>query len=85
MLWETSSLFFIFKGKHCWSDWLVDAPKSSKSSWIAAIFEEWLEKHYVPIVDEKEGKKILICDNLSVQVSVKVLKIFEDHNIKFIP
>lgn len=82
--------FFIFKGKHCWSDWLVNAPKSSKmavskSGWIDAdIFEEWLEKHFVPIVDQKKGKKILICDNLSAHISVKALKICEEHNIKFI-
>lgn len=82
--------FFIFKGKHCWSDWLVNAPKLSKmavssSGWIDAdIFQEWLENHFVPIVNKKEGKKILICDNLSAHISVKALKICEENNIKFI-
>ncbi|CAG9572954.1 unnamed protein product [Danaus chrysippus] len=58
--------FFIFKGKNCWSDWLQNAPKSSKmtvskSGWIDAdIFDE------------------------CAHITVKALKLCEEHNIKFI-
>nr|XP_047123100.1 uncharacterized protein LOC124806354 isoform X1 [Hydra vulgaris]XP_047123101.1 uncharacterized protein LOC124806354 isoform X1 [Hydra vulgaris]XP_047123102.1 uncharacterized protein LOC124806354 isoform X1 [Hydra vulgaris] len=52
--------FFIFKGKHSWSDWLFNAPEGSRmatscSGWMEIqIFEEWLLNHFVPNIINKE-------------------------------
>nr|XP_047122520.1 MFS-type transporter clz9-like isoform X1 [Hydra vulgaris]XP_047122521.1 MFS-type transporter clz9-like isoform X1 [Hydra vulgaris] len=76
--------FFIVKGKHSWSDWLFNAPEGSRmatscSGWMEIqIFEEWLLNHFVPNIINKEGKKILICDNLSAHISLKALNICEN-------
>ncbi|XP_050563121.1 jerky protein homolog-like [Spodoptera frugiperda] len=76
--------FFIFKES-------VPAPSehphysASTSGWIdTSVFDDWLEKHFVPTIDEKHGKKILICDNLSAHVSVKALQICAENNIALI-
>ncbi|CAK1598554.1 unnamed protein product [Parnassius mnemosyne] len=82
--------FFIFKGKRLWSDWLFQAPSGSRmavseSGWIdSSIFEEWLEKHFIPHVDKQNGKKVLLCDNLSAHISPKALRLCSEHNITFI-
>ncbi|XP_065684096.1 uncharacterized protein LOC136096591 [Hydra vulgaris] len=82
--------FFIVKGKHSWSDWPFNALEGSRkatscSAWIEIqIFEEWLLNHFVPNIINKEGKKVLICDNISGHISLKALNICEKHNITFI-
>lgn len=82
--------FFIFKGKKLWSDWLYQAPSGSrmavsKCGWIdSSIFEEWLERHFIPHVDKEDGKKVLLCDNLSAHISPKALRLCSEHNITFI-
>ncbi|XP_047134814.1 uncharacterized protein LOC124812341 [Hydra vulgaris] len=58
---------------------------TSCSAWMEIqIFEEWLLNHFVPNIINKEGKKILVCDNLSVHIFLKDLNICEKHNITFI-
>ncbi|CAB3250496.1 unnamed protein product [Arctia plantaginis] len=82
--------FFVFKGKKLWSDWLFQAPSGSRmsvsqSGWIdQSIFEDWLENHFLPYVDKDDGKKILLCDNLSAHISPKALRLCEAHNVAFI-
>nr|XP_047144582.1 uncharacterized protein LOC124818106 [Hydra vulgaris] len=82
--------FFIVKGKHSWSDWLFNAPEGSRmatscSGWMEIqIFEEWQLNHFIPNIINKEGKKILICDNLSANISLKALNTCEKHNITFL-
>lgn len=58
---------------------------TSATGWIDTnVFEHWLEKHFLPIVKDKPGNKVLICDNLSAHVSVHALQLCEEHDIKFI-
>ncbi|CAK1585151.1 unnamed protein product [Parnassius mnemosyne] len=82
--------FFIFKGVKLWSDWLYQAPESSrmaisKSGWMeTTIFEDWLENQFIPFVKKDEGKKILMCDNLSAHISPKALRLCAENNIAFI-
>lgn len=84
---EVMPPFFIFKGKKL-SDWLFQAPTSrkavSESGWIdSSIFEEWLERYFIPNADTQDGKKILLCDNLSAHISPKALRLRNEHNITF--
>lgn len=82
--------YFIFKAKNTWSDWLIGAPPGSrmtvtKSGWIdIESFEDWFSTHFLPIALKKEGKKVLLCDNLSSHISVKTLKLCKDNDVKFI-
>ncbi|XP_065684055.1 uncharacterized protein LOC136096567 [Hydra vulgaris] len=58
---------------------------TSCSGWMEnQIFEEWLLNHFVPNIINKEGKKVLICDNISAHISLKALNICEKHNVTLI-
>lgn len=82
--------YIIFKGKHKWSDWLYMGPLGSrmnvtKSGWMDSdTFEDWFEMHLLPVLQKKEGKKIIIGDNLSSHISIKTLQLCDANNIKFI-
>lgn len=82
--------YIIFKGKQKWTDWLYNAPhgtklNSSESGWMdQTVFDDWFEFHFLPVAIRKEGKKILIGDNLSSHISIKTLNLCKENNISFI-
>nr|CAI5826190.1 unnamed protein product [Callosobruchus analis] len=82
--------YFIFKAKQKWSDWLVGAPAGSRMSvtntgWIdTETYDDWFEKHLLPQLKEKEERKILIGDNLSSHISLKVSRLCQENNVRLI-
>lgn len=57
----------------------------SKSGWFDSIsFEDWFELTFLPNVRNLDGPKVIIGDNLSSHISLKVLKSCEDNNVRFI-
>nr|CAH7745020.1 unnamed protein product [Callosobruchus chinensis] len=82
--------YFIFKAKQKWSDWLVGAPAGSRMSvtntgWIdTETYDDWFEKHLLPQLKKKEGRKILIADNLSSHISLKVSRLCQENNVRLI-
>lgn len=82
--------YIIFKGKQVWSDWLYEAPPGTKmnvspSGWIDhGVFDDWFKNHFLQYANKNEGKKILLCDNLSAHISLETLKLCQQHNIAFI-
>ena len=48
-------------------------------------FEVWFFKLYLPEASKKQGKKLLIGDNLSSHFSYDVIKVCEENNIAFVP
>lgn len=57
----------------------------SKHGWIdLATFEEWFISHLLPVLKKQEGQKVVIGDNLSSHLSVKVVKLCGENNISFI-
>lgn len=87
---ETVPPFIIYKSEHLWSTWTEDGPEGArynrtKSGWIdAATFEDWFLSHLLPILRKKNGRKVVIGDNLSSHINERVLLECEKHNISFI-
>ncbi|KAJ8873321.1 hypothetical protein PR048_026955 [Dryococelus australis] len=87
---ELLSPYFVFKGKNKMSDWLMDGPKGSrlnvsKSGWVdLGIYEDWFGEHLLPRLRKYPRKKVIICDNLAVHMSLRVLKLCEENDISFV-
>lgn len=82
--------FIIYKSEHLWSTWTENGPEGArynrtKSGWIDAVtFEDWFLNHLMPILKKKEGRKVVIGDNLSSHINTKVLSECENHNVSFV-
>lgn len=82
--------YVIYKGEHLWTTWTENGPEGTrynrtKQGWIdGSTFEEWFSTHLLPILKKQEGKKVVIGDNLSSHVSLNVLRLCEENNIRFI-
>lgn len=79
--------YVIMKGSQKWSDWIYGAPKgtrlnTSQSGWIDAnLFDDFFELHFLPVCRKLDGKKILICDNMSAHVTIKSLQLAKTNDI----
>ena len=66
----------IYKSNHVYENWCVDGPAGTvydctTSGWFdIRTFEVWFFKLYLPEASKKQGKKLLIGDNLSLQHSM---------------
>lgn len=82
--------YIIYKSEHLWTTWTSNGPKNAKynrtkSGWIdAPTFEDWFINHLTPILKKKEGRKVVMGDNLSSHINPRVLSECEKHNISFI-
>lgn len=82
--------FIIYKSEHLWSTWTENGPEGArynrtKSGWIDAVtFEDWFLCHLLPILKRKNGRKVVIGDNLSSHINERVLSECGKHNISFI-
>lgn len=82
--------FVVYRSSCMWSTWTENGPKGARytntsSGWFdACSFTEWFESLMLPKLKKLEGKKVLICDNLSSHVSVHVLHLCKDNNISFV-
>ena len=82
--------YVIYKAKNLWSTWIEGGPEGarygiSKNGWMnSENFDEWFSTTVVPWARRKEGEKVIIGDNLSSHISLKVLLLCETHNINFV-
>ncbi|KAG8233623.1 hypothetical protein J437_LFUL001034 [Ladona fulva] len=82
--------YIIYKAEHLWTIWAENGPmgtryNGSKHGWIdLAIFEEWFTIHLLPVLKQQSGKKIVVGDNLSSHLSLNVVKLCEENDIKFV-
>lgn len=78
------------KQKNLYSEWVTGGPPGTrynctKSGWFdSATFEDYFEKIIISRAQETLGTKVVICDNLFSHLSVKVVELCEQYNIKFI-
>ncbi|XP_056642634.1 uncharacterized protein LOC130449025 [Diorhabda sublineata] len=81
------SPYFIYRAKHLCSTWTENGPEGtrcnhSKSGWFDAVcFDDWFQ---LPGVENLDGPKVIIGDNLSSHMSLHVLKPCEKNNIRFV-
>lgn len=82
--------YIVYKSQHLWASWCEGGPKDarynrSRSGWMDSDnFDEWFHSVVVPWARRKEGKKVVIGDNLSSHLSSKVLKTCAEKNIAFV-
>ena len=82
--------YVIYKGECLWSMWCEAGPEGaqygrSKNGWMdSSNFDEWFLTIVVPWARKKEGKKVMIGDNLSSHQSSNVLEQCDNYGISFI-
>ncbi|XP_045773273.1 uncharacterized protein LOC123872791 isoform X1 [Maniola jurtina] len=82
--------FLIFQGDDSEPGWVACAPRGSNvvathSGWLDfASFELWFKTTFLPRVTKRKGKKILIGDCLSSQLTIGAIKLCNQKNIKFV-
>lgn len=82
--------YIVFKSKYIYPDWIEDGPigaryNRSSTGWFDSdLFEDWFFRLALPSLRRKEGKKIIIGDNLGSHLSYKVIEACEQSNISFI-
>ncbi|KAG8233687.1 hypothetical protein J437_LFUL008118 [Ladona fulva] len=75
--------------EHLWTTWAENRPMGARYNrithgWIdLAIFEEWFTTHLLPVLKQQSGKNIVVGDNLSSHLSLNVVKLCEENDIKF--
>lgn len=87
---ELAPVYVNYKAQKLWSTWTEDGPLHARynrtsSGWFDfQVFEDWFINLMLPILKRKEGRKILIGDNLSSHLNVEVIRQCELNNIRFI-
>lgn len=82
--------FVVYKAKHRYVEWEENGPAGcrysvSKSGWLDAnTFVEWFNQIALPFFRNKRGKKVMIGDNLSSHITVDVINLCEENDIRFI-
>lgn len=82
--------YIVFKAENLWTTWTRDGPEGArynrtKSGWMdSATFEDWFLNHLLPKLKKKEGRKVIIGDNLASHINKKVLSECEKYDIAFV-
>jgi hypothetical protein len=80
----------VYKSHNIYESWSERGPKGARytcspSGWFdTCSFEDCFQQILLPGVLHLEGKEILIGDNLSSHISLKVIQLCRDNNIEFI-
>lgn len=88
--WELAPLYVNYKAEQMWSTWIENGPQGApynltKSGWIDHnVLEDWLIPLILPILKNQEGVRVIIGDNLSLHISLEVLRHCQINDSKFI-
>jgi hypothetical protein len=82
--------YVIYKAQHLYDLWKVGGPKGARynrtaSGWIDIItFEDWIKTVIIPYARGVDGTTYLIGDNLSCHLSLDVIKICTESDIRLV-
>ena len=82
-------IYVVYKAKHMWSTWVEGGPEGAQynrtaSGWFdAATFHDWFIKIALPELKKRDGRKVMIGDNLASHLSVDIVEKCEQNNIAF--
>jgi hypothetical protein len=82
--------YVCYKAERLWDTWVVGGPDGtrynrSKSGWIDEVtFADWFQTILLPWAKTKNGRKVVIGDNLSTHFSPDVIKSCNDNDILFV-
>jgi len=80
----------VYKAENLYPSWIKRAPKGTKFSvspngWFGAFqFEQFFFELALPYLRRKEGKRMMIGDNLSSHISPDVIQACKDNDIQFV-
>lgn len=83
-------VYVVYKAVNLYDSWTEGGPKftrynRTKSGWFDSLcFEDWVRTVAVPYLENLNGKKFLIGDNLSSHMSMEIIKLCLEHDIHFI-
>ena len=87
---ELLPVYVVYKAINMWNTWTLGGPKGarfnrSNSGWFdTPSFDDWFRSIVLPWAWRKEGRKVIIGDNLSSHFSPDVITLCDQHNISFI-
>ena len=87
---ELLAPYVVYQGANTYPAWCIGGPPgtvytATPSSWFNSFcFLDWFEKILLENAKRKEGKKILLGDNLSTHMSMEVIRLCRDNNIEFV-
>lgn len=82
--------YVVYKSLQLWEPWTLGGPDGCRynrtpSGWFdQSVFEDWFQTIILPHCRRLEGVKAVIGDNLASHLSVKIVELCQQHNIKFI-
>lgn len=82
--------YVVYKSSHMWSTWTENGPtgcryNNSASGWFdASVFTDWFESQMLPRLRKLDGKKVILCDNLSSHITVSTLKLCRENKISLV-
>lgn len=83
-------LYVVYKATNLYSEWVSGGPPDTrynctKSGWFdSAMFENYFETIIIPWAQDIAGTKVVICDNLTSHLSIKVVELCQQNDIKFV-
>lgn len=82
--------YVVYKAQHLYETWRERGPKNSrynrtKSGWFDSYcFTDWVQSVAIPFMKNLEGPKFLIGDNLASHLSLDVVKLCMENQVRFI-
>lgn len=87
---ELAPVYVVYKWEKLWQTWIENGPcnaryNRTKSGWFDfQCFEDWFINLMLPILKNRDGKKVIIGDNLSSHLNIEVIRQCEKNSISFI-
>ena len=89
--WKLSCTPYVaYKSVHLYPQWVAAGPPGTRYNWSKSgqfdetIITDWFFRLMLLILRKQEGKKLLISDNLSLQLSWSVIDAYSKHSIAFV-
>ncbi|XP_060854929.1 uncharacterized protein LOC132932560 [Metopolophium dirhodum] len=83
-------LYVVYKSTQLWDSWTLGGPEKCRYNrtpsgrFDQSIFEDWFITVVIPHFRRLEGNKVVIGDNLASHMSMKIIQLCKENDIKFI-
>ena len=80
----------VYRAQNIYTEWTRGGPtgciyECTKSGWFdSRCFERWFREIFLPHANAKDGKKVLLGDNLASHFTPEVIQAAVDNNIEFV-
>ena len=80
----------VYRAQNIYTEWTCGGPtgciyECTKSGWFdSRCFERWFREIFLPHANAKDGKKVLLGDNLASHFTPEVIQAAVDNNIEFV-